>query len=160
MRALRAGAVVAAFAAALAIAFYFLALPIRQAPAMDHNFDPASPVTKFFEELKRPWCAPGIDVCSCCGKSDAYPVEIDREASIDGEEQDGLAHVVDGSAIIYQDGQKRTPIANGTSFKFSGRDVTRLKQGNPTRSAWAFLGTDVTGAISIVWCVVPLPPSY
>lgn len=129
------------------------------ARAFDHGFNPDSPVTKFFENLKRPWCPPGVAVCSCCGKADAYPIAIDQEATIDGEEPDGVAHVIDGSAIVYPDGNSRRFIPNGTVFRFSGRDVTRLNQGNPTNTAWAFLGLDQQGAISIVWCVVPLPPS-
>jgi hypothetical protein len=127
--------------------------------ARDHGFDPTSPVTQFFEQLKRPYCPPGI-VCSCCGKADAYPVVIDQEATIDGEAADGVARVTDGSAIVYPDGTSRSFIPDGTIFHFTGRDVTRATQGNPTRTAWAFLGLDAQGHISIVWCVVPLPPSF
>ena len=77
---------------------------LRPAHAFDHGFDPASPVTQFFDQFKRPYCAPGIEVCSCCGKADAYPVVIDQEATIDGTEPDGTAHVIDGCAIVYPDG--------------------------------------------------------
>jgi hypothetical protein len=126
--------------------------------AFDHGFDPKSPVTKFFDQLQRPYCAPGIEICSCCGKADAYPVAIDEAATIDGIEPDGTAHVIDGSAIVYPDGDRRSFIADGTVFHFTGRDVTKLKQGNPTRTAWAFLAI-YQGAIAIVWCVVPLPPA-
>jgi hypothetical protein len=128
------------------------------AHARDHGFDPTSPVTQFFDQLKRPYCAPGIDVCSCCGKADAYPIVIDQEATIDGEAPDGIARVLDGSAIVYPDGTSRSFIPDGTAFHFTGRDVTKLKQGNPTHTAWGFLGTGPDGRISIVWCVVPLPP--
>jgi len=139
---------------AAAIAFCSL----RPAHALNHGFDPASPVTKFFDQLKRPYCAPGANVCSCCGKADAYPVMIDQEASLDGDKPDGVAHVIDGAAIVYPDGTQRSFIPDGTVFHFTGRDVTKLKQGNPTKTARAFLGTGLGGQISIVWCVVPLPP--
>ena len=129
------------------------------AHARDHGFDPSSPVTQFFDQLKRPYCAPGVDICSCCGKADAYPVAIDQDASIDGDKPDGVAHVIDGAAIVYPDGTTRPFIPDGTAFRFTGRDVTKLKQGNPTRTAWAFLGLGPAGAITIVWCVVPLPPA-
>jgi len=136
-----------------------LCAAVAPAHAFDHGFDPASPVTQFFDRLKRPYCAAGVEVCSCCGKADAYRVVIDQEATIDGTERDGTAHVTDGSAIVYPDGTGRSFIPDGTVFHFSGRDVTKLKQGNPTDTAWAFLGVGVNGQITIVWCVVPLPPA-
>lgn len=37
--------------------------------------------------------------------------------------------------------------------------MTKLKQDNPTRTAWAFLAVDQNGAIAVVRCVVPLPPA-
>jgi hypothetical protein len=131
---------------------------VRAARAFDHGFDPASPVTQFFDRLQRPYCPPGIGVCSCCGKADAYPVAIDQDATPDGDKPDGIAHVIDGSAVTYPDGTLRSFIPDGTVFRFTGRDVTKAKQGNPTRTAWAFLGVGVGGQIAIVWCVVPLPP--
>jgi hypothetical protein len=84
---------------------------------------------------------------------------IDQDATIDGEAPDGVAHVTDGSAIVYPDGTIRAPIPDGTVFHFTGRDVTKLKQGNPTPTAWAFLGVGAAGTVTIVWCVVPLPPA-
>ncbi len=150
--------------AALILGFVVVAVGVeccspRAAHAFDHDFDPASPVTQFFDQLERPYCAPGIEICSCCGKADAYPVVIDQEATIDGTEPDGTAHVIDGSAIVYPDGTSRSFIPGGTVFHFTGRDVTKLEQGNPTRTAWAFLALGQTGTIAIVWCVVPLPPA-
>jgi hypothetical protein len=145
-------------ALALGMALVAPCAPVPAAFALDHGYDPASPVTQFFDLLKRPYCAAGVEICSCCGKADAYPVVIDQEATIDGEAPDGVAHVIDGSAIVYPDGEIRSFIPDGTVFHFTGRDVTKLKQGNPTHTAWAFLAVGPVGAISIVWCVVPLPP--
>jgi len=143
---------------AAGLAALILCAAAAPAHARDHGFDPTSPVTQFFDQLKRPYCAPGVEICSCCGKADAYPVMIDQDASLDGDKPDGVAHVIDGSAIVYPDGTQRSFIPDGTVFHFTGRDVTKLKQGNPTKTAWAFLGTGLGGQISIVWCVVPLPP--
>ncbi len=130
------------------------------AHAFDHGFDPDSPLTQFFDQLQRPICPSGLDKCFCCGKADAYAIVIDQEATIDGDELDGIAHVTDGSALKFPDETTRTAIADGTVFRFRGKDVTKLKQGNPTNTAWAFLGTTLGGAITNVWCVVPLPPSF
>ena len=58
-------------------------------------------MTQFFDQLERPYCAPGVEICSCCSKADAYPVAIDQEATINGIEPDGAAHVIHGSAVVH-----------------------------------------------------------
>jgi len=114
---------------AAAIAFCSL----RPAHALNHGFDPASPVTKFFDQLKRPYCAPGANVCSCCGKADAYPVMIDQEASLDGDKPDGVAHVIDGAAIVYPDGTVRSVIPDGTVFHLGIIPLTPFPPKTDTR---------------------------
>jgi hypothetical protein len=131
----------------------FTVLFLSCAHAMDHGFDHNDATVQWFESLMRPYM-PGS---SCCGKADAYAVQIDREPI--GEEGDlvGIARVTDGAAITYPDGTKRTEIPNGTEFKFPLSHLNPPKDGNPTSTAWAFLGS-YNGKISVVYCVIPLPP--
>ena len=131
-------------------------LKFLQPRAEHHGYDPNNETVKWFESLERQHC-PTQPGCKCCGKGDAYEIVIDQEATIDGTEEDGVAHVIDGSAKEFPDGSKRDYIPNGTEFKFSGQQVTKLKQGNPTNKMWGFLSY-WHGAITVVWCVVPLPP--
>ena len=124
MRAFICAALVAAFLCALAP-------PVG---ALDHGFDHNSELVKWFEGLHRK-----SDRFPCCGMGDAYPIVIDQEASLGGSEVDGIAHVTDGSARKYPNGDTRQPIPNGTVIHFSGRQVTREIDGNPTSTAWAFI---------------------
>jgi hypothetical protein len=127
--------------------------------ALDHGFDPNNPVTQWFEALERPLCPAEIKKCFCCGYDDAYAIVIDQEATPDGADFDGRARVTDGSAITFPDGKQRVFIADDTAFTFAGNQVTKLRQGNPTKTAWAFLSATRMGTIGAVWCVVPLPPT-
>lgn len=132
----------------------------ERAHALDHGFDKNSPIGQWMADLERPWCLPGVKHCFCCGIADAYPIRILEEATVNGEEPDGLAEIADGSAKEWPDGTKRAPIQTGLQFRFRGKDVVKLSAGNPTGTAWAFLWpTDDGKAIKTQWCIVPLPPS-
>ena len=128
---------------------------LQRAP--HHGFDPNNETVKWFERLERPWCAPSVEHCFCCGHVDAYPVVIDQEATINGEEDDGIAHVTDPSRKEFPDKTYRDELIGDLTFHFKGKDVVKLEAGNPTSTAWAFLG-NMQGHITLVWCVVPLPP--
>ena len=138
---------------------------VGQAHAEDMSFfkphrglDPNDPVVQWFEKLERPWCPPQVDHCLCCGQFDAYPVVIDQEATPDGEEDDGIAHVTDPSAKEFPSGPPRDELVGDLTFHFKGKDVVKTQAGNPTGTAWAFLG-NYKGHITLVWCVVYLPPN-
>lgn len=146
-------------------------------------------IANWHESLKRPDIeaarAHGEDVAaeisSCCGVGDAYNINILEEAwpPHTGTEENGLAVVTDPGAknILIPDGRDalgriqyrskyRYPIAPGQErFKFSGNKLTRELEGNPLKTAIAFLrvqssGEANPGSITMVWCVVPLPPSF
>ena len=139
--------------------------------------------SKWFESLKRSEFRDRIvEVDSCCGVGDAYPIKILEDAYPPhvGIKENGLAVVTDPSAKTLQipNGKDelgrmtymqkyRPPITGKLEFAFSGNKLTREIEGNPTRSAWAFLrvvttgeSTTRAGTIDYVWCVVPLPPGY
>ena len=140
---------------------YLLPLLLLATPAaaMDHGFDPTDPTVQWFDSLTRPDAPADHKDWRCCGKGDAYRIRIDQDAA--GEEGDtqGTAVVTDSAAITFPDGEKREPLPNGTVIRFPLSKVTQLKQGNPTNTAWAFLSV-WQGKISLVWCIVPLPPGY
>lgn len=139
----------------LAISLVILLAPVYAGK----GFDPNSPTAKWFNGLERPYCAPGVVHCFCCGISDAYPINILADATPNGDEPDGLAEITDGSAITFPNGQKRRPVMNGTRFHFAGKDVVSLKAGNPTGTAWVFMWPADEATVGWIWCVVPLPPS-
>ena len=108
---------------------------------------------------------------SCCDAGDGYPIIVDEDAYPPhiGTEANGTAHVTDPSAkmIILPDGTKkyRPAITGNLTFHFAGNKITREREGNPTKTAWAFLhvgypseGMDA-GQIKTIFCVVPIPPS-
>ena len=123
---------------------------ITPARAFDHGFDPASPVTRWFDALIRP-DFPGSH---CCGKSDAYAVEIIKDG---GSSSNWTARVTDGSAIVFPDGTSRDPIANGTIIEVQPEKVTKPSQDNPTKTAWVFMYVK-RGNMEMVYCLVPMPP--
>lgn len=128
-------------------------------PQSHHGYDPNDARVKWFEQLERPKC-PTKEPCFCCGKTDAYPIVIDQEAILEGDEPTGTGHVLDGSPKTYPDGTKREELPNGLVFKFPGNAVTKLKQGNPTGTAWGFFSVWPPNTIHTIWCVVPLPPGF
>ncbi len=150
--------------AALILGFVVVAVGVeccspRAAHAFDHGFDPASPVTQFFDQLKRPYCAPGIEICSCCGKADAYPVVIDQEATIDGDAT--RRHRPCDRRLGHRLSGRHEPILHsrrhGVSFHRPRRDQARAGQPDADRVGVPRLAR--SRHISIVWCVVPLPPA-
>lgn len=127
---------------------------------------------KWFEGLTRPFDdiadGPGVKagVASCCDAGDGYPIQIDEEAFPPrGKEFNGTAHITDPRArdIILPDGtiKHRPAITDHASMTlhFSGEMVSPLKDGNPTRTAWAFLHV-IEGKQDHIYCIVPLPPGY
>jgi len=128
---------------------------LRPAHAFDHGFDLSDPVVQWFDGLRRP-DAPPDQNWRCCGKGDAYPIEID---AMPGADSNGVAHITDGSALSFPDGTTREPIENGAVFHFAPSQVTKPSQGNPTATAWAFLIATPDRRIAYVWCVVPLLPN-
>jgi hypothetical protein len=121
--------------------------------ATDHGWDPNNPVSQWFNTLKRPDYPQG----NCCGKGDAYKIQIIEEA-IPGS--NGRAVITDGEAIEFPDGTKRAPVANGTEFTYPYEKQTKPSQSNPTKTAWVFMYVNNVGKITTLFCVVPLPPSY
>ena len=124
-------------------------------------FRPSPDLARWFESLDRPDWKVGDSIISCCDAGDAYPIVILQEATIGGEEPDGIAEVTDTSArlIIKPDGSRKwRPQWQGpTRFHFPGKLITREIKGNPTSTAWVF-ATNYTGS-PFLYCVVPLPPS-
>lgn len=105
-------------------------------------------------------------VASCCDAGDGYPIQIDEDAFPPrGKEVNGTAHITDPKAtdIILPDGtvKHRPAITDPASMTihFAGQMVTPLKDGNPTRTAWAFLRV-IEGKQEHIYCIVPLPPGY
>lgn len=128
-------------------------------PALAHDWtglhDPQ--IAAFFQNLHRK-----ADNFPCCGPADAYPIRILREADPSHpDDETGEAEIADGSEVEIDDAHnKRTSILDGTRFKFAFNRLTKESDGNPTRTAWAFLNVDEkTHRLQGVWCVVPLPPS-
>lgn len=130
---------------------------IRPVHAFDHGFDHADQTVQWFDQLQRPDDSDPLH--KCCGVGDAYPVRIIEEGGNDPEVADWTAEVTDGSAIAFPDGTQRAEIPNGTIIHFPGTRVTKPQQGNPTKTAWAFLSVNMMHGVSFVWCVVPLPPA-
>ena len=126
----------------------------------------------WFSDLTRPFddIEDGPDVkagvARCCDAGDGYPIEIDEEAYPPrGKVKNGRAHITDPSAqtIILPNGTTkfRPAITDPASMtlRFSGEMVSPLKDGNPTRTAWAFLRVH-EGAQDHIYCIVPLPPGF
>jgi hypothetical protein len=124
---------------------------------------------KWFEGLTRPF-DDGTDakagIASCCDAGDGYPIQIDEDAYPPrGKELNGVAHITDPSAaqIVLPNGaiKYRPAITDPASMTlhFAGEMVSPLKDGNPTRTAWAFLHV-IAGAQNHIYCIVPLPPGY
>ena len=135
------------------LAAALILLIVGFARAKDHGFDKNDPTVQWFESLKRP----DLPKYSCCGKADAYPVRIEQEPIGEEPDQMGLAIVTDGSAIAFPDGTKRPEIPTGFEFKFPLSKLNQLMDGNPTHTAWAFLAV-YNGKLSVLYCVIPLPP--
>lgn len=133
-------------------------LQFLQPRASHHGYDPNDPIVQWFDKLERPWCPSAVEHCFCCGRFDAYPVVIDQEATPGALLGDGRAHVTDPSAKVFPDGKSRDALVGDLSFTFNGKDVVKPDAGNPTGTAWAFLG-NMKGHITLVWCVVYLPPN-
>ena len=122
----------------------------------------------WFAGLTRPFDDGGAKagVASCCDAGDGYPIQIDEDAYPPrGKELNGVAHITDPSAaqIILPNGtiKYRPAITDPASMKlhFAGEMVSPLKDGNPTRTAWAFLHV-ISGRQDHIYCIVPLPPGY
>lgn len=139
--------------------------------AMDHGFDPNDATVQWFESLKRP--DDTAPKGSCCGKGDAYSIHILEDAlgNANDESDWGTAEIIDGSAKKWPDGKTRTPIPNGTRFKFPKMKVNPPEDGNPTSTAWSFLsiveGNDEASKASgkgnhirMIYCVIPIPPGF
>jgi hypothetical protein len=139
------------------------------ASAMDHGFDHSDPVVQWFESLKIPDDTPPKG--GCCGKGDAYAIRILEDALGNSADKSdwGLAEITDGSAKQWPDGTIRTPIPNGTQFKFPKQKVNPPEDGNPTPTAWAFLSVVEAGDeasrrdgkgnyIRMIYCIIPLLP--
>lgn len=134
----------------LVIAWVF----IKPVFAMDHGWDKDSPFAQWVDGLKRPETNYKY---SCCGKGDMYGIRIDEDAIGDEGNAMGTAVVTDGEQITYPDHDVRSPIENGTAFRFP-KNTVNDRQGNPSKTAYAFL-TVSEGHITHVWCVIPLPPN-
>jgi hypothetical protein len=123
----------------------------------------------WFSGLTRPFNDDGgaqAGVASCCDAGDGYPIQIEEEAFPPrGKELNGIAHITDPSAkkIILPNGsiKYRPAITDPASMTlhFAGEMVSPLKDGNPTRTAWAFLHV-LSGKQDHIYCIVPLPPGY
>jgi hypothetical protein len=130
--------------------------------SLEHAWDHQSDLSKWFDTLHVP-DDPIPPKSLCCGKSDAYKIEIVRDAiGSDGDDM-GIARVTDGAEIHFKDGTIRPGIPNGTEFKFSKSKINPLSDGNPTDTAWAFFRIwerPVTNEkyIGHVYCVIQLPP--
>ncbi|MGD0420552.1 MAG: hypothetical protein ABSA68_13400 [Xanthobacteraceae bacterium] len=148
---------------------FFIAAP---AAALDHGFDPNSPITQWFDTLMRP----DMPANRCCGVSDAYRVEVIEQGGEDGSGPNWIVKIADGSAITFPDGKTRTAIPDGTIIHVPAAKVTKASQSNPTKSAWLFVYINewIKGAddmpvrtddpsqhsVSTIYCLVPLPPSF
>jgi hypothetical protein len=120
----------------------------------------------WFAGLTRPYNDGGaqMGVASCCDAGDGYPIQIKEDAYPPrGKELNGRAHITDPSAkqIILPNGtiKYRPAITDAASLKlhFAGEMVCPLKDGNPTRTAWAFVHV-IQGRQDHIYCIVPLPP--
>jgi hypothetical protein len=108
-------------------------------------------VAKWMKGLIRPDNPPN----SCCGKGDAYEVEILKDG---GDDAEWVAKITHGEARKYPDNTTRPPLPNGTLFHVQPQRVVKLNKGNPTKTAWLF--TYVGLRTVTVYCLVPLPPSW
>ena len=119
-------------------------------PAIAHDWtgmdDPV--LAGWFMSLRRK-----LDNMSCCGLGDAYMVVITKMPD-PYQAESGEFEITDGRALEVE-GVKRPAIPEGTVFRFSHLHFTNEKSGNPTPSAWAFINSN-----GVVYCVVPLPPSF
>lgn len=123
----------------------------------------------WFSHLTRPYNDDGAEkgVASCCDAGDGYPIQIDEEAypPVVGKEKNGVAHITDWSAkqIVLPNGnvKYRPEITDPASriIHFSGEMVSPLKDGNPTKTAWAFVQI-LDGKWNHTYCIVPLPPAF
>lgn len=129
------------------------ALAACPARAREHGWDKSSPFSQWVEGLKMP----DSRTASCCGKGDFYPIVIDEDAVGNEGEAMGRARVLDGSALEFPDGSKRPFIKDGTPFRFPKTKVNPPEDGNPGRTAYAFLSA-YDGVIVGIYCVIPLPP--
>jgi hypothetical protein len=143
-----------------ALAVVFALALIAPAAAFDHGFDPYSPTVQWFETLKMPDYPP----TSCCGKSDAYTADI-YTRNPDGSYE---VTVTDGAAITFPNGDRRTPLKNGTVIHVPAGKVNPPtdQAGNPTGHAWLFVSVygavDASGDQPVttpgtVYCFIPLP---
>jgi hypothetical protein len=104
----------------------------HQAPAMDHGFDPGDKGVQWFESLK----IPPMEMVSCCGKADAYPV--DRYTKLPNGDYE--VWVEDGSAHPYPDGTKRVPWDESVPITVPAARVNKEDDDltNPTDHGWLF----------------------
>lgn len=107
---------------------------------------------------------------SCCGEGDAYPAEIEKDAT---PNSDGVGHVTDPRGKeVWVDGRllktKKTIVGN-LHFRFKWHQVTQEADGNPFNHAEVFLHLDENGQVMRstdgpwydgVYCVAPLQNSY
>ena len=123
---------------------------------------------KWFEGLTRPYTDGGAKegVASCCDAGDGYQIQIEEDAyPYRGKVENGIARITDPTArtIVRPDGTTkfRPAITDPASMtlRFAGEKVTPLKDGNPTKTAWAFLSV-TGGKVTYIYCIVPLPPGY
>lgn len=127
--------------------------------AMNHGFDPDAPATKWFETLMIP---PGYAV-SCCGKADAYPVDV-YERLPNG---DMLVTVADGSAKQFPDGSRRQPWDESVKITVPKELVNRIEDqaNNPTDHGWLFFvprqsaehDAPAATEVSVIYCFIPQP---
>lgn len=117
------------------------------------GFDVTSGVPQWMASLIRPDDAPS----PCCGKADAYPVEVIEDG---GTDHAWRVKIIDGSSIVYPDKTHRAFIPNGTQFQVAPSHVTKPNQGNPTKTAWLFVGLYPAYFLAWIYCLVPLPPSF
>lgn len=110
---------------------------------------------------------------SCCGWGDVYPIEILEDAypPHTGTEDNGTAKVTDASArqIVIppskdwphkQVKQRKKINDDELVFHFSGNKYAKEWNGNPTKTAWAYLNVSEDGHLKFVYCIVPLPPGF
>jgi hypothetical protein len=135
-----------------------LSLSCAPARAFDHGFDPNDPVVKWFESLQLPDDRPK----RCCGKGDAYKIQIVRDALGERDDEMGEAVITDGAAIEFPDGTRRLELPNGLRFRFPKSKLNPLSDGNPTDTAWVFVAirTGPPNEITKIYCVIPLPPGF
>lgn len=143
---------------------------------------PAKEMSDWMESLNRPSYDPDLmpnGVQSCCSLGDAYPIEIKEEAIPGYAKTEGYACVTDTRAIQIKlpngSYKYRRRLDGNPCFHYTGVKLTREKDGNPTKTAWAFLKVGDPGenpyaspdsvksdgptAIQYIYCVVPLPPA-